>query len=97
MPRHYLGLALILPNASSLAMQSTHDKSNGSAIMNFLNMGTSTLLVYIVGYFSINKMLLAHFYLFLAAMILVMFVISLRIYRGPTKAKPNQKIINSEV
>ncbi|MGE3920271.1 MAG: hypothetical protein AB7F64_04900 [Gammaproteobacteria bacterium] len=41
----FFGIALILPNISSIAMSSVSDKSHGSAVMNFTNIGTLTLAV----------------------------------------------------
>lgn len=54
----YFGLSLILANSSALAMQAVHNKADGSAVMNFLNMGTATLVVLSLGYFSITPLLL---------------------------------------
>ena len=59
----YFGLSLILPNASSLAMSSTPDKAHGSAVMSFINMGTATLIVLNLGFFTISKMMLPGIYL----------------------------------
>ncbi len=41
----YIGISFIFGNASSIAMQSIQDKSSGSAMMNFINMGIATLSV----------------------------------------------------
>ncbi|MBS0290174.1 MAG: MFS transporter [Proteobacteria bacterium] len=41
----YYGLSLILPNASSVAMSSVHDKAHGSAVLNFINLGMATVMV----------------------------------------------------
>ncbi|RDI46099.1 MFS transporter [Aquicella lusitana] len=40
----YFGLAFIIANASTAAMIHVNDKSHGSAVMNFINMGMATLL-----------------------------------------------------
>jgi len=42
MPLVYIGLSLVFSNASAFAMTSAHNKSNASAMMNFLNIGLST-------------------------------------------------------
>jgi MFS transporter, DHA1 family, multidrug resistance protein len=54
----YFGLALILPNTSTIAMSQVSDKSNGAAVMSFINMGLTTFLVLGLGIFSINVALL---------------------------------------
>lgn len=48
MPFIYMGLALVFSNASSLAMSGAKNKSNASAVMNFLNMGMSVVTLTIV-------------------------------------------------
>lgn len=45
----YVGLTFIMSNASMLAMQSVEDKSSGSAMMNFINVGTAMLGVVGIG------------------------------------------------
>lgn len=54
----YMGLCFILPNASSIAMASTTDKAHASAVMNFVNMGSITLIVLSLGIFSLKPILL---------------------------------------
>ena len=54
----YFGLSLIMANASSVAMSHVTDKAHGSAVMSFVNMGTATLVVLSLGYFSISSALL---------------------------------------
>lgn len=54
----YFGLSLVVANASTFAMSQVTDKSHGSAVMNFINMGTITFTVLILGLFPINAMLL---------------------------------------
>lgn len=61
----YFGLCFILANASSLAMSNTLDKAHGSAVMNFLNMGFTTLMVISLGFFSMNTLLLPSMYIVL--------------------------------
>ncbi len=45
MPFIYIGLSFIYSNASALAMSHAKDKSNASAIMNFINLGVSVVAV----------------------------------------------------
>ncbi len=59
----YFGLSLILPNASAMAMSHTQDKSHGAAVMTFMNMGSATVIVLLVGLFSISKLLLPLLYI----------------------------------
>lgn len=54
----YCGASLIIANASALAMSAVSDKAHGSAVMSFINMGLATLLVLLLGYFSIQPFLL---------------------------------------
>ena len=44
-----IGHAIISSNASSLAMSQVVDKANGSAIMNFTNMGSAVIMTIILG------------------------------------------------
>ena len=39
----YFGLSAILGNASAIAMSNVEDKSHGSAVMSFINMGSATI------------------------------------------------------
>ncbi len=64
----YFGLSLIFANASSLAMSKTDDKAHGSAVMNFINMGLTTLLVLSLGLFSLQTLLMPIVYLVLTAL-----------------------------
>lgn len=45
----YIGMSFIFSNTSSLVLQSAHDKSSTSAMMSFLNMGTATVSVFMIG------------------------------------------------
>lgn len=69
----YLGLSFVLPNVSSLAMSLVTDKSHGSAVMNFINMGFATFMVLSLSCFSIKTMLLPVVYLILCVMMLPMY------------------------
>lgn len=61
----YFGLSFIMPNASAHAMSFASDKAHGSAVMNFINMASGTLLVLILGNFEVKTMLLPTVYLLL--------------------------------
>lgn len=52
------GSNLIWSNASSNGMLGSHDKSNTSAVMQFLNLSTSTIGVFLVSAFPTTQMLL---------------------------------------
>lgn len=54
----YFGLSLVLPNASTYAMSLVHDKSHGSAVMSFINMGVTTMVVLTLSLCSIHVMLI---------------------------------------
>ena len=58
----YFGLSLVMANASTLAMSLVIDKSHGSAVMNFINVGVATLGVLALGMCSIHAMLLPFVY-----------------------------------
>lgn len=59
----YFGLALILANASIIAMSHVSDKAHGSAIMSFINMGLATGIVLGIELFSITPFLLPIIYI----------------------------------
>ena len=50
-----VGLTLILSNVTTLALSSTQDKANGSAVMNFINMSSALLVVFILGYLPLQS------------------------------------------
>lgn len=54
----FFGLCFILANASSLALAKVADKSHGSAVMNFLNMATATVVILVAGLFKTSTLLL---------------------------------------
>jgi hypothetical protein len=54
----YFGLSLVITNASTLAMSQVQDKSNGSAIMNFINMGLVTVVVFSLGLLPISTLIM---------------------------------------
>ena len=70
----YFGLALILPNASVLAMKTVSDKAHGASVMSFLNMGLATLVVLSLGYFTTKLILLPLVFLGLTVVIVLSFL-----------------------
>jgi DHA1 family bicyclomycin/chloramphenicol resistance-like MFS transporter len=66
------GLCFIIANSSTIAMSQVSNKSHGSAVMNFLNMGLATLVVLSLTYLPIKMLLLPSvFVLFVLVMILL--------------------------
>ncbi|MCX7114933.1 MAG: MFS transporter [Gammaproteobacteria bacterium] len=66
----YFGLCFVLANASSLAMSYAKDKSHGSAVMNFINMGFTTVVVLSIGAFSTATDVLPAVYLMLCVLMM---------------------------
>lgn len=77
----YFGLALVLPNASAIAMNQVSDKAHGSAVMNFINMGLVTLIVLGLGLFKTTALLLPVAYLIIC---LAMFGLCLLLRKSPS-------------
>lgn len=50
----YFGLSFIFGNSAALALKYAQDKSNASAVMSFINMGSAFLVVTILGLFNIS-------------------------------------------
>lgn len=69
----YFGICFIIANASTLAMMHVSDKAHGSSVMNFLNVGLSTILVLSLGLFSIKPLTLPSVYLALCIGMLFIF------------------------
>lgn len=67
----YCGLCFIFSNASSIAMSRADDKAHASAVMNFINMGTATVTVLMMGFFTINTFLLPLVYIVLSVLMVV--------------------------
>ena len=63
----YFGLSLILANASSIAMSHVIEKAHGSAVMSFINMGFTTLIVLSLKYIPIYAVLLPTIYIIMCA------------------------------
>ena len=72
MPIIYMGFSLVYSNASSLAMSSARNKSNASAIVNFLNMGFSMVSLFVMGFLPSDKAFILP--LFFLVLTLLMFV-----------------------
>jgi DHA1 family bicyclomycin/chloramphenicol resistance-like MFS transporter len=70
----YFGLCFVLPNASAIAMSSVSDKAHGSAVMNFINMGLSTVMVLTLGLFSFSGLLLPFVYLGICGLMILLFI-----------------------
>lgn len=75
----YFGLSFIVANISTVIMNSISDKSHGSAVMNFINMGVATIAVLSLSLFNIDKMLLPiiYFIIFVAITTTYKFTIGL--------------------
>lgn len=65
----YIGLSLIFGNASALALSETKDKSNASALMSFINMGSTMVVVMCLSLFSLHNAIILPF-LYLAYLVL---------------------------
>ena len=72
----YFGMSLIFANASTLAMNHATDKSYGSAVMNFINMGVCTILVLGAGLFPVKQLFLPTAYIILSVVmgVLALFI-----------------------
>jgi DHA1 family bicyclomycin/chloramphenicol resistance-like MFS transporter len=70
----YCGLSLVFANVSTLAMSQTQDKAHGSAVMNFINMGMATIIVFGAGQFVISSLLLPIIFISLMAIIGLIFI-----------------------
>lgn len=81
----YFGLALIFPNASTLAMSQVTDKVHGSALMNFINMGLVTVVVLSLGWFQTTRLLLPVVYLIIGIMMLGLYPLLRRPQPLPTQ------------
>ncbi len=67
------GLAFIMANASVIAMSKTNDKSHGSAVMNFTNMGIATVIVLGLSLFPVTMLILPMIYILLCAAMITTF------------------------
>lgn len=69
----YFGLSLIIANASVLAMSQVRDKSQGSAVMSFVNMGLATTIVLSLGFFPLNTAILPTIFFFLCGTMITIY------------------------
>ena len=74
----YFGLALVFPNASTLAMSQITDKAHGSAVMNFINMGLVTLIVLSLEWFKTTALLLPIVYLLIGLAMLMIYCLKIQ-------------------
>lgn len=74
----YFGSCFITANASAMAMSQVSDKAHGSAFMNFINVGTPTLVVLSLGLFPPKSLLLPSIYIFLCLAMMLIFAGVLR-------------------
>lgn len=69
----YFGIAFVMGNASAIAMRDATDKANGSAIMSFINMGLTTLVVLSVGWAAVAPLLLPVIFIMLCSAMLFIY------------------------
>lgn len=74
----YFGLSLVFANASTIAMSNVSDKSHGSAVMNFTNMGLVTLVVLGLGELQIRALLLPIVYVFICFFMFALYKLVIR-------------------
>ncbi|MBV8803356.1 MAG: MFS transporter [Gammaproteobacteria bacterium] len=66
----FFGLCFILANASTIAMSQVRNKSHGSSVLNFLNIGLATLVVFSLTYLPIKMLLMPSvFIIFILGMV----------------------------
>ncbi len=70
MPFLYVGLSLIFSNASGLAMSHAQNKSNASAVMNFINMSVAVVVLLLIGVLPNHPATLPVFFVFLSLVML---------------------------
>ena len=75
---NYFGLALVFPNASTLAMNHITDKAHGSAVMNFINMGLVTVIVLSLEWFQTTALLLPMIYLLIGLAMLIIYCLKIK-------------------
>lgn len=73
MPFIYIGLSLIFSNSSGLAMTQAQDKSNASAMMNFINMSTSVIVLLVLEGIALHRSYILP--LFFLCLCCVMFIL----------------------
>ena len=78
----YFGLSFIIANASTIAINSTSDKSHGSAVMNFINMSIATIAVLSLGFVQVSIMLLPGTYILLCLLMAAIYKLTWRSSNG---------------
>lgn len=69
----YFGIAFVIGNASAVAMSGAIDKANGSAVMSFINMGLTTIVVLSVGLLPVVALLLPIAFIVLCSAMLLIY------------------------
>lgn len=69
----YFGASFIMANASTIAISQVSDKAHASAVMNFINMGTATIVVLSLGLFPTKALLLPSVYFVLCVAMIGVF------------------------
>ena len=70
---NYFGLSLIYANASTIAMSNASDKSHGSSVMSFINMGLVVAIVLSVSLFSTAELLLPTVYIVISVTMMAIY------------------------
>jgi DHA1 family bicyclomycin/chloramphenicol resistance-like MFS transporter len=68
----YFGLSMIIANSSTVAMSTTIDKAHGSAVLNFINMGFTTLIVIGLRFLPIRMGMLPTLFFFLCVAMMLL-------------------------
>ncbi|MDQ5920314.1 MAG: hypothetical protein QG673_370 [Pseudomonadota bacterium] len=75
----YFGLSFIFGNSAALALQYAKDKSNASAVMSFINMGSAFLVITVLGFYTISTpIILPIIYLGLLSLGVLWYIILIR-------------------
>ncbi|MES2217337.1 MAG: MFS transporter [Pseudomonadota bacterium] len=67
------GKCFIVSNASTYAMSHISDTAQGSAVMNFINIGLTTIIIIVLGLFPINILLLPMIYFLMCIMLIIIY------------------------
>lgn len=74
----YIGTTLIFSNSSAVALSNNNDKSNASAIVSFINMGSTVAVLKILEFVSFNALLLPILFIVMSLITTGFFVALLR-------------------
>lgn len=73
----YFGTAHVLPNASSIALSTVHNKSHASAVINFISMSFVTVTLFIITFVHVQPMeLLLGYYMAIVSLMFVLFTLT---------------------